>query len=161
MAGAPLDVLDVRSHQPLVLQEVNGRGGPLLQDGHVRALVHPEVHAGLRVAPCSGRRGGAPTLCLVTRQSGRRWSKWHLQSSTLHIHKQHRLFRTVLQPLRREALEWFLSLGSLCRLSAAPLWSEWETLLVVSATVTIKQLYRQTNARNTPEFLEQQYFSVS
>lgn len=49
--GVPLYVFDIGSHQPLLLQKVDGGGRPFLQDGDVGAFIHPEVHPRLRVRP--------------------------------------------------------------------------------------------------------------
>lgn len=59
-AGAgcvPLYIFNIGSHQPLLVQEVDGRRGSVFQDGSVRAFIHPEVHPRLRVRSFrAGRR---------------------------------------------------------------------------------------------------------
>lgn len=52
-ATVPLYDFDVISHQPLLVQEVDGGWGPVIQDRDVRAVVHPAVDPWLRV--CSWR----------------------------------------------------------------------------------------------------------
>lgn len=44
LSHVSLDVFNVRSHQPLLLREVDGRRGAVFQDGNVGALVQAEVH---------------------------------------------------------------------------------------------------------------------
>lgn len=51
--GVPLYIFNISSHQPLLLQKVDGGGGSFFQDGNVRAFIHPEVQLRLRV--CSFR----------------------------------------------------------------------------------------------------------
>lgn len=66
----PLYVFDIGSHQPLLLQKVNGGGRSLFQDGNVRAFIHPEVHPGLWVGSFSVKHREQP------------WSTTHFSSCT-------------------------------------------------------------------------------